>query len=320
VYPSGVPSEDPALAEERRSTEAALAAQLTAATAGGARAVLVAGNHDWEYGQPGVDRQADMAREYSGDVSFMPEPGNPGPVVVDVSDEIRLVALDTEWWIRAEFEPADVSRFRADLTSAMLGAGDRRVIVIAHHPIASHGPHGGFYDLEKRFGGPVPSPIVGGLIGAAIGGALSLVKGEFWPLPFALYGVGLAAYMPTDANFTLLHGIASGGQDIHTPPYQRMLSVFRSVFATHRPFVYASGHEHVLEVLDGGEMADYLLVSGAGSKNSPVKHGARTLFDAYGEGFMVLDFLNDGSVTLRVITTDDGPEEGAVAFTMDLDG
>jgi hypothetical protein len=324
VYPSGVPPADPARAYERRRAEAALAAQLEAATSSGSSAVLVAGNHDWQYGQAGVDRQAGMVRRHaadgSRDITFAPEPGNPGPVVMDIGDEIRLVALDTEWWIRADFEPVEVSRFRLELTAAMAGAGDRRVIVIAHHPIASHGPHGGFYDLRKRFGGPVPSPVVGGILGAAVGGALSLAKGEFWPLPFALYGVGLAVYMPTDANFTLLHGIASAGQDIHTPPYQYMLSVFRSVFATHRPFVYASGHEHVLEVLDGGEMADYLLVSGAGSKTSPVKHGANTLFDTYGEGFMIVDFLNDDRVTLRVITTDDAPDGGAVAFTMDLDG
>lgn len=322
VYPRGVPPAGPKHAEERSRAEGALAAQLTAMTAGGAHAVLIAGNHDWKYGEAGVGRQAEMARQYAADggynVRFAPEPGDPGPVVIDVVPDIRLIALDTQWWIHGDHGRAEEARFRDALSSAIYDAGDRRVVVLAHHPIAAHGPHGGVYDLRKRLGAPVPSPIVGAVIGAAIGGVLSLAKGEFWPLPFALYGGALALYMPTDPNFSQLHGIASRGQDIHTPPYQHMLAAFRGVFATHRPFVYASGHEHVLEALDGGDMADYLLVSGAGSKNSPVKHGSGTLFDTYGEGFMILDFLKDGVVTLRVITTDDAPEAGAVVFTMKL--
>ena len=116
-----------------------------------------------------------------------------------------------------------------------------------------------------------------------------------------------------------LHGIASRGQDIRTPPYQHMLSVFGEAFAEGKPFIYASGHDHILEVLDGGAMAGYLLVSGSGSKRSPVKHGAGTLFDTYGEGFMIVDFLTNGGVTLTVVKTDDAPEAGVVVFTMQLD-
>ena len=323
VYPKGVPPAGEKHAAARKKADDALTAQLAAITSAGARAVLVAGNHDWKYGLEGVGRQADMARQYPtgarADVRFAPKPGLPGPTIIDISPGVRLIALDTEWWIRGLQETGDDERIRAEIAAAVGGAGGRRCLVIAHHPIVSHGPHGGVYDMRTRFGTPVPAPIVGGLVGAAIGGALSLAKGEFWPLPFALCGGALAVYMPTHASYSVLHGIASRGQDIHTPPYQRMLATFRAAFAESKPFVYASGHEHILEALDGGDMADYLLVSGAGSKKSPFRHGAGTLYGTYGEGFMLLDFLRDGSVELRVITTDSAPEAGSAAFSMLLD-
>lgn len=323
VYPQGMPPSGPDYAVERALAEGALAAQLAAITSGGADAVLVAGNHDWKYGKDGVSRQAEMAHQYAADegydVRFAPDPGEPGPVVIDIGLEIRLVALDTQWWLHGDHPTAEEAGVREGLKAAIASAGSRRVVVVAHHPVASHGPHGGFHDLRTRFGLPVPSPIVGGVLGAVIGGVLSLVKGEFWPLPFALYGGALAIYMPTDDNFSELHGIASRGQDIRTPPYQHMLSVFGEAFAEGKPFIYASGHDHILEVLDGGAMAGYLLVSGSGSKTSSVKHGAGTLFDAYGEGFMIVDFLKSGGVTLTVVTTDDAPDAGAVVFTMQLD-
>jgi len=323
VYPKGVPPEGERHAAARKRAEDALAAQLAAITSDGARAVLVAGNHDWKYGLEGVGRQADMARQYpaggQADIRFAPKPGLPGPETIDISSHVRLIALDTEWWIRGHHQPGDEERISAELAAALADAGGRRCVVIAHHPIVSHGPHGGVYDMRKRFVKPFPSPLVGAVLGSAIGGGLSLLKGEFWPLPFVLYGGALAAYMPTDANFTVLHGIASRGQDIHTPPYQHMLATLGAAFAENKPFVYASGHEHILEALDGGDMADYLLVSGAGSKKSSFKHGAGTLFGTYGEGFMLLDFLRDGGVELRVITTDDAPEAGCVAFTMRLE-
>ena len=66
--------------------------------------------------------------------------------------------------------------------------------------------------------------------------------------------------------------------------------------------IYAAGHDHSLQVLKG-RATDYLLVSGAGSnvKLSKVKHGKNTLFAHKHTGFMVIDFLENGKVVLRVV-------------------
>ena len=69
--------------------------------------------------------------------------------------------------------------------------------------------------------------------------------------------------------------------------------------------IYAAGHDHSLQVLKGCT-ADYLLVSGAGSHNklSAVTSGKNTFFSDKATGFMVVDFLENGKVLLRVVESD----------------
>ena len=75
--------------------------------------------------------------------------------------------------------------------------------------------------------------------------------------------------------------------------------------------IYASGHEHSLQVLKD-DVVDYLLVSGsaASRKVAEVMSGENTLFAHQHSGFMVMDFLTDGDVLLRVVE----PEGKGVLF------
>src|SRR5205823_13225770 len=87
-------------------------------------------------------------------VTFLPGGGCPGPAVVDVGDRVRLVALDTQWWLQDGPKPQDpVSSCPTDsereviesLRAALGTAGRRAVVVVGHHPLLSGGPHGGHF-------------------------------------------------------------------------------------------------------------------------------------------------------------------------------
>ena len=75
--------------------------------------------------------------------------------------------------------------------------------------------------------------------------------------------------------------------------------------------IYASGHEHSLQVLKS-DIIDYLLVSGAAAarKVTEVSSGENTLFAHQHTGFMAIDFFTDGKVLLRVVE----PEGKDVVF------
>lgn len=117
----------------------------------GARATFIPGNHDWanSVGAEGLARVRNMegrlrllAADGTAAVGLEPEPGTPGPTVLDVGTRARILALDTHWWLSEEDGTAK-SAAETAMADAIRSAGQRRVLVAAHHPLASGGPHGG---------------------------------------------------------------------------------------------------------------------------------------------------------------------------------
>jgi len=154
AYPEGLPEKD---APGRAAAELRLNTQVDAARASGAATIFIPGNHDWGHtrseGWDQVRREARYVVERGGqNVRFLPEDGCPGPVTVDVGRSVRLVLLDTQWWLHESAEAVHpTSACSADsedevlgaLRDAVRGATGRHVFVAGHHPLASGGPHGG---------------------------------------------------------------------------------------------------------------------------------------------------------------------------------
>jgi hypothetical protein len=99
------------------------------------------------------------------------------------------------------------------------------------------------------------------------------------------------------------HGISS--QDMSGSANKRMRAALEPALAAHPPLVYASGHDHGLQVITS-ESARYFLVSGAGRSRheSPVSWLEQTRFGSQKAGFMRLDVLADGRARLGVILVD----------------
>jgi hypothetical protein len=97
-------------------------------------------------------------------------------------------------------------------------------------------------------------------------------------------------------------------QDLNSPVYSEFLRRFRErVAATGRaPLVFAGGHDHSLQVFDGREPTDpaHVLVSGAGSKLSPVSSAEGLRFAASRPGYMTLIFHESGELDLFVTAGD----------------
>jgi hypothetical protein len=286
VYPVGIPdSSSPGRAE----MELRLTRQLDALRASGARGFVLPGNHDWAKGSAegwdAIRREERVVRRYAGDIAeFVPGDGCPGPVVRDVGPSIRLILLDTQWWLQKAARPVEGSSCRVDtpaeVTAALKGAlttgGTRRLIVAGHHPYASGSEHGGHFTFEQNV-----FPL------------RALASWLWLPLPV------IGSLVPA----ARLLGIST--QDIASSRYQEMIRAFDSATAGHRPMLWAAGHEHTLQVLEGG-LADWLVVSGTGyyGHTSPAGWLDQTRFAAAEAGFMRVDLLTDGRVRLGVITVD----------------
>jgi Calcineurin-like phosphoesterase len=287
AYPRGLPpSGDPTRPEEERR----LSAQVRAVTEAKATGYLVLGNHDWaRFGKDGWNaarRQETFVDSIGeGRVVLLPRGGCPGPSTVDIADRVRLILLDTQWWLHQGPKPEDpTSSCPADaddeivdsIQSAIHGAQERLVVVVGHHPLATGGNHGGYFGWKDHL-----FPL------------LQAVPGLWLPLPL------IGSLYPTARQ----NGISP--QDEPSRAYQHFIRVLSRAFAEHAPALYASGHDHNLQVIAGG-VVPLQLVSGAGIYG----HWGRatrirgSLFAKQASGFGRLDISRSGRARLAVIEVD----------------
>ena len=125
-----------------------------------ARGIFIAGNHDWG-NTDGAEalllmrnQQArlERARERDGVlVRLSPLAGSRVPEIVDLGETARIVTLDTQWPLTDRTGSLRNETF-GGLAVAIAEAGERVVIVAAHHPIVSGGEHGGSVGFWKTLG------------------------------------------------------------------------------------------------------------------------------------------------------------------------
>ena len=268
LYMSGLEDDD------RPRGEAILRRQLEATRA---QKIFVPGNHDWGGFDPtraNVLRNQEefIEREGAGHAIFRPSGGCPGPVAVELSagdatgQGAVVAVLLDTQWW---WVPADK---RVDCpgrnTAAEIVAALASVLEEHADDLVVVASHHPFASGSAH----------GGMSRGALGDAFETVV------------LGLGFYL----------------QDIHEPQYQEMIGQLSPVLAANKPLVYAAGHDHALQVLDGAGIAELQVVSGAGSeaKVSPVTHLDETIFAHAHTGFVVIDILGPPAApraVLRVI-------------------
>jgi hypothetical protein len=287
AYPRGLPAPG---GPGRRAAEFNLAAQARVITSTRSRGFFVPGNHDWaKHGDDGWDAIRRQARFIdsvaNGAASLEPRDGCPGPVVVDIGPRLRLILLDTQWWLHPGPRPehpnsscaSDSDKEVTDsLRSALTRSSGRMVVVAQHHPLMSGGVHGGYFGLVDHI---FP---------------LRAIKPSLWiPLPL------LGSLYPT----ARAEGISS--QDLGSRAYRHMIRSIGAAFRAAPPSLNAAGHEHNLQVIEGGP-ARLHLVSGTGiyDHSGPAVAIRGTLFARRASGFARLDIPRAGRARLAVITVD----------------
>lgn len=280
VYPAGVSAP---LVGTYPDAVRRLDAQIRVVPANG-RGIFLPGNHDWADGGAGglfgaastadglytVRRESELVAERprnpGATVLMAPRNGCPGPVVVN-SPRVRLVLLDTQWWLQNYIVRDSISDdpetgcsthtipeiVRAVADSLRATRPGQTVIVAAHHPMRTAGQHGGYC------------------------GAFALLKR--W---------------------------ANTSQDLLGKNYKMLRDSLGAALAVRPPLIFAGGHDHTLQVLRG-KSSKYVLVSGAGSlgKGECAARLRETIYVAQAtSGFMRLDFSAGDSVRLGVFRYD----------------
>ena len=290
IYPRGLPKP-----ENPKHKEAAqyLSSQLAVAKEWEGKSLFIPGNHDWDkMGQKGLEkirRQEAFVEEYLNDPeAFIPSNGCPGPVAWELGEHTVVLAIDTQWWLH-EWEKGDENDgcaqtdgdFLADVGDALKRHKNKRIVVVAHHPLFSNGLHGGHVKPTAHL-----FPLT------------EISDNLYVPLP----GLG--------SIYAIYRTLIGSRQDIPNPRFKRMKKALLKLFEPYPDLIYASGHEHNLQYFHKREQ--HFVVSGAGCKQTYTTHRKKATF-AYGhKGFARIDFYESGDAWLQYFVPETN-EKGEVA-------
>jgi hypothetical protein len=299
IYPRGLPPEDHAL---REISVQRLNAQLDIFKDFKGHVHFISGNHDWNKGRSDgysyLLRQEEYIKKYLPykDV-FLPENGCPGPTLIDLTDEVLLILINTQWWVQRGVRPAgklyncearSEDDFLRLLNKAFVENAHRKILVVGHHPLYSNALHGGNFTMKHHL-----FPLT------------AAHKRLYIPLPFA------------GSLYPLFRKLFGATEDMAHPRYRRMRNGLLRIFKRHRNFIYAAGHDHNLQYFEKGSR--HYIVSGSGSKSSFVHKGGRASFTHAHRGFFRLDFLHNGEVWMSAHEPILKPGEKTVTFRKRLE-
>lgn len=311
AYQHGIPdSTDAEYPEARRR----LADQLAIARNFPGKVLVIAGNHDWRQGRRRgweyVKNQAKLVAELTGreDV-FVPAGGCPGPVEVRVGPDLTLLLMDTQYWLhpwekpgvdasgheaaedltqtpgesaQSDCENTDLPGFLTAVDDALRRNRDRRVLVVGHHPLYSHGEHGGYFPLRTHLF-PIPGKV-----------------GRYVPLPVL------------GSVYAFCRSLFGNVQDIPHPRYRAWRNALVELLRRNPNALYTNGHDHNLQLIRENGLYD--LTSGSGSKQNPVAKRANSVFAESIKGFARLDFYGARNPRALFFAPDSAQATGKLLF------
>ena len=297
IYEDGLPDSTDA---NRELYEQRIIEQLKTVENFTGRVVFIPGNHDWNNGRPDgwerLKRQEQFIEEYlDRGNTFIPDGGFPGPVTFKLLDkdndprlreDIRLIVLDTQWWLHPNEKPygdtGDYDLFDAgdvliELDDILKKQRNDHLLIAAHHPLITHGNHGGYLPPSTHLKPPV--------------------FGSLYVLYRKIFG------LEQDVHHPRYQEMKDAFQELFNRTELEDL-------------IYASGHSHGLQYHrdEGRRINHHYLLSGSGSKQTYIAHGKGAEF-AYGtNGFMTVQYYTDGSVWMEAWAPEGNGSEGILLY------
>lgn len=258
--------------------------QYSPFTQKGVPVTFMAGNHDWDKsGERGLEKviaqQEFLQKQQSPLLSFVPKAGTGDVFSVDLTDGLRLIFYDSEYWLFPHHQHPDSAvnglvreRFKDSLRAIARHSGGKTLLVLSHHPMLSFGEHGKNFTLKDHI-----FPLT------------RLNQKLYVPLPV------LGSIYPL-----LRERIISTPEDMSHKVYKRLIDDVQESLGGHSDIIYIAGHDHGLQYIEDGDFRQ--IVSGAGSKRSYIQKNKKQKYRSNHQGFALLDVLADDSLRLSFYT------------------
>ncbi len=282
IYPFGLPD---TTESTRKQGELALVRQLEILKNYKGQTIFIPGNHDWNMSLKGglaaVKREEQFIEKYlQGGNTFLPDSACPDAKEVFLTDNLVLLAIDTEWWFHKHEKPQGKTsychsqspeEFLATLKMAIQRNEGKKIIVVGHHPIITNSA----YFTWKSHIFPLTD------------------FNKKWLLPLPILG----------SIYVIYRKLGFSRHDISHSNYQKLNKGLIDAFGN-TPVIYAAGHDHNLQLHQRNKQ--YYVVSGSGSKLRDVPKRHKALFTANHKGFAVIHFYQNQEAIIEYFSGNSG--------------
>lgn len=296
LYPLGLPdSTDKNFNEDERN----LKHILNTVKGFNGEVIFLPGNHDWTRGrkdgwQSVVNEEYYIEQYLDRCNVYLPDNACPGPVEVQLSDDLTLIVFDSQWWFQQNEKPGfdgecdfeDEDEIFIQIEDAIRRNRDKKVIFATHHPLFSVGNHGGYFPTSYLL-----FPL------------LEFKNWMYLPLPGFIY-TGYRKYL-------------GHIQDLAHPEYKKFKETLLEIFSEYPNVIYAAGHEHNLQYFEKDSLHHIVSGGGGGEGTYISRKKKKTDFAFKSAGFNKLSFYANGDVLMEFISPDSS-STGEVVFSKNL--
>lgn len=282
IYEYGMPPKEDSM--RRREGEFRITAQLAILDQFKGRPVFVPGNHDWRgWGQKGLKSQEKFIEDYLNtkrgvedkddwENYLLPDDGCAGPEAIELNDGVVIIIVDSQWWLQDSDEEPKINdgcavrnkaSFRFQFENMVRKYRNQQVVIAMHHPPYTYGPHGGGFAMKDHL-----FPLT------------EIDPKLYVPLP----GLGSLA--------AIIRSTIGSRQDVAHQDYKELRAALLAGTKKNGSFIFAAGHEHALQYIEND--GQHFIVSGSGSKTSPVMMGRGSKFASGAMGYSTLSFYEGG--------------------------
>ncbi|MEJ7559461.1 MAG: metallophosphoesterase [Pedobacter sp.] len=287
IYPRGMGLPG---SKEETETKAIITSQFKPFQALEAPVYFIPGNHDWDKSGPlgleKIQRQGAFLKEQQDSMlGLVPLNGCPGPVEIPLSENLVVLAFDSEWWLfpydktnpkgvcDCDTEDQVIARFQTLLEKNR----GKTIVLASHHPFQTYGSHGGYFSWKDHI------------------------------FPFTAINHNLYIPLPVIGSlYPLMRTVFKNPEDQGHLSYKKMIVKIDAVFKGYDKVIHIAGHDHGLQFIKNEQVQ---VVSGSGAKHSYVGKGKDALYASTKPGYVIMDKLINNYVRFTYYAQTDGKFE-----------